>query len=61
MDKIINILKESKDLLSTKELEDLKDKLIDTYWKKQYTKLEQEFIFTKNSINEEYEQIVKGK
>ena len=60
MDKIINILKESKDLLSTKDLEDLKDKLIDTYWKNQYTKLEQEFIFTKNSINEEYEQIVKG-
>ena len=61
MDKIINILKESKDLLSTKELEDLKDKLLDSHWKKQYTKLEQEFIFVKNSVNEEYEQIVKGK
>ena len=60
MENIINILKESKDLLSNKELEELKTKLVDAYWKKQYTKLEQEFIFTKNSINEEYEQIVKG-
>ena len=60
MENIINILKESKDLLSNKELEELKTKLVDAYWKKQYTKLEQEFIFVRNSINEELEEIVKG-
>tara|TARA_R100000152_G_C6771329_1_gene197831 strand:+ start:123 stop:311 length:189 start_codon:yes stop_codon:yes gene_type:complete len=59
MENIINILKESKDLLSNKELEELKDKLIDAYWKKQYTKLEREFFFVKNSVNEELEVIKK--
>ena len=59
MENIINILKESKDLLSNKELEELKTKLVDAYWKKQYTKLEQEFIFVKNSVNEELEEIKK--
>ena len=60
MENIINILKESKDLLSNKELEELKNTLVDGYWKKQYTKMEQEFIFVRNSINEELEEIVKG-
>ena len=59
MENIINILKESKDLLGNKELEELKDKLIDAYWKKQYTKLEREFFFVKNSVNEELEEIKK--
>tara|TARA_R100001015_G_C4529803_1_gene96539 strand:+ start:450 stop:635 length:186 start_codon:yes stop_codon:yes gene_type:complete len=60
MDNIINILKESKDLLSNKELEELKEKLINAYWKKQYTKMEQEFNFVRNSINKELEEIIRG-
>ena len=60
METIINILKESKDLLSNKELEELKTKLVDAYWKKQYTKLQQEFLFVKDSIDEELKEIVKG-
>jgi len=60
MENIINILKESKDLLSNKELEELKEKLIGGYWKKQYTKIEQEFIYARNCINKELEEIVKG-
>jgi len=60
MDKIMEILKESKDLLGNKELEELKEKLVDAYWKKQYTKMEQEFIFVRNSINEELEDLIKG-
>ena len=46
--------------LATAKVEDLKDKLIDAYWKKQYTKLEQEFFLVKNSIKKELEEIIKG-
>jgi DNA/RNA-binding domain of Phe-tRNA-synthetase-like protein len=60
MENIINILKESKDLLTSKDLEELKEKLLTAYWKKQYTKMELDFNYVRNSVNDELEKIRQG-
>tara|TARA_Y100000996_G_C22403597_1_gene594153 strand:+ start:566 stop:754 length:189 start_codon:yes stop_codon:yes gene_type:complete len=60
MDKIIEILKESKDLLNDKELVELKSTLVDAYWKKLYNEMEIEFISQRNSINNVLDKLLNG-
>jgi len=58
MDKIINILKESAEFMTVTELAELKDKLVDAYWRTQYKKLESQFIIDRDAINEEFNKLV---
>ena len=60
MNKIIEILKESKDLLDDKELVELKSTLVDAYWKKLYKEMEVEFISQRNSINNVLDELLHG-
>ena len=60
MDKIIQILKESKDLLNDKELVELKSTLVDAHWKKCYNEMEIEFISQRNSINNVLDELLHG-
>lgn len=60
MENIINILKESKELLNSKDLEELKEKLLTAYWEKQYAKMELDFNYVRSSVNDELEKIRQG-
>tara|TARA_R100000995_G_C3434010_1_gene99905 strand:+ start:239 stop:427 length:189 start_codon:yes stop_codon:yes gene_type:complete len=58
MDKIIEILQASKDLLNNKELEELKTTLVNAHWNKCYNEMEIEFISQRNSINNVIDKLI---
>ena len=58
MDKIINILKESATFMNESELAELKNKLVDAYWRTKYNEMEAQFIIDRDVINKEFDQLV---
>jgi DNA/RNA-binding domain of Phe-tRNA-synthetase-like protein len=60
MDKIIKILEEARDILKDKELEELKITLVNSYWNKCYTDMEQEFVKERNSIDAALDRMTRG-
>jgi len=58
MDKIINILQESANFMNAEELAELKNKLVDAYWRTQYNKMEAQFILDRDAIVEEFNKLV---
>ena len=58
MDKIINILKESANFMNADELAELKNKLIDAYWRTNYNQMEAQFIIDRDAIVEEFNKLV---
>jgi len=58
MDKIIEILKESAEFMNTDELADLKNKLLDAYWRTRYNQMEAQFIIDRDTIMEEFNKLV---
>lgn len=58
MDKIINILQESAAFMNEKELGELKNKLVDAYWRTKYNEMEAQFIIDRDKIVEEFNKLV---
>jgi len=58
MDKIINILKESANFMNADELAELKNKLVDAYWRTKYNEMEAQFIIDRDAIVEEFNKLV---
>ena len=58
MDKIINILQESATFMNENELAELKNKLIDAYWRTKYNEMEAQFIIDRETIVEEFNKLV---
>lgn len=58
MDKIINILKESANFMNADELAELKNKLVDAYWRTKYNEMESQFIIDRDAIVEEFNKLV---
>jgi len=58
MDKIINILQESATFMNENELAELKNKLIDAYWRTKYNEMEAQFIIDRDTIVEEFNKLV---
>lgn len=58
MDKIINILQESATFMNENELAELKNKLVDAYWRTKYNEMEAQFIIDRDTIVEEFNKLV---
>lgn len=58
MDKIINILQESATFMNENELAELKNKLVDAYWRTRYNEMEAQFIIDREKIVEEFNKLV---
>jgi len=58
MDKIINILQESANFMNADELAELKNKLVDAYWRTNYNEMEAQFIIDRDAIVEEFNKLV---
>ena len=58
MDKIINILQESAAIMNMNELTELKNKLVDAYWRTKYNEMEAQFIIDRDTIVEEFNKLV---
>jgi len=58
MDKIINILQESANFMNADELAELKNKLVDAYWRTKYNEMEAQFIIDRDAIVEEFNKLV---
>tara|TARA_R100000329_G_C7431086_1_gene151526 strand:+ start:234 stop:410 length:177 start_codon:yes stop_codon:yes gene_type:complete len=58
MDKIIKILQESANFMNAEELAELKNKLVDAYWRTKYNEMEAQFILDRDKIVEEFNNLV---